>query len=70
MSASSISLALLIVLSAVVLLRWMLKLKPQAAKLGSQKMCPFCGLITPRFKAHCMECGKPFTAVAYSISKK
>ena len=25
---------------------------------GSQRMCPFCGLITPRRKACCLECGK------------
>ncbi len=70
MSAASISLDLLIVLFTILLLRWMLKLKPQAARLGSQRMCPSCGLITSRLKARCMECGKPFTAVAYSTSKK
>jgi hypothetical protein len=26
--------------------------------LGSQRMCPFCGLITSRYKACCLECGK------------
>jgi hypothetical protein len=26
---------------------------------GSQRMCPFCGLITPRSKRLCLECGKP-----------
>jgi len=25
----------------------------------SQRMCPFCGLITPRSKRLCLECGKP-----------
>ena len=25
---------------------------------GSQRMCPFCGLITSRRKACCLECGK------------
>jgi|SRR5450755_3453149 hypothetical protein len=25
---------------------------------GSQRMCPFCGLITSSRKAHCLECGK------------
>jgi predicted amidophosphoribosyltransferase len=25
---------------------------------GSQRMCPFCGLITPTAKRTCMECGK------------
>ena len=26
--------------------------------VGSQRMCPFCGLITPRAKRFCLECGK------------
>jgi hypothetical protein len=30
---------------------------------GSQRMCPFCGLITPRSKRLCLECGKPLRAV-------
>jgi hypothetical protein len=25
-----------------------------------QRMCPFCGLITARGKAYCLECGKSF----------
>jgi len=25
---------------------------------GSQRMCPFCGLITSRSKPFCLECGK------------
>jgi predicted amidophosphoribosyltransferase len=69
MNAAHISLDLLIVLFTILLFRWMLKLKPQAARLGSQRMCPSCGLITSRLKARCMECGKPLT-VAYSTSKK
>jgi hypothetical protein len=31
---------------------------PQAREVRSQRMCPFCGLITPRHKACCLECGK------------
>jgi hypothetical protein len=27
-------------------------------KFPSQRMCPFCGLITARAKAFCLECGK------------
>jgi hypothetical protein len=27
---------------------------------ASQRMCPFCGLITPRSKPSCVECGKSF----------
>jgi hypothetical protein len=30
-----------------------------AQKYGSQRMCPFCGLITARSKRLCLECGKP-----------
>jgi hypothetical protein len=70
MNAASIFFGLLIVLFTILLLRRMLKLKPQAARLGSQRMCPSCGLITSRLKANCMECGKPFMAVVYSTSKK
>jgi hypothetical protein len=33
-------------------------LTPQARKVGSQRMCPFCGLITSRYKTSCLECGK------------
>lgn len=69
MNAASISFGLLIVVFTTLLLRWMLKLKPQAARLGSQRMCASCGLITSRFKASCMECGEPLTAVVYSTSK-
>jgi len=69
-SVISISLGLLIVLFTILLLRRMRKLKPQAAGYGSQRMCPHCGLITSRLKASCLECGKSFTAVVYSTSKK
>jgi hypothetical protein len=34
------------------------KLKPEIAGFGSQRMCPFCGLITSRSKSSCLECGK------------
>jgi hypothetical protein len=64
-----IYLDVLIVLLSILLLRWMLKLKPQAARLGSQRMCPSCGLITSRFKTNCLECGKPL-AVVYAASEK
>jgi hypothetical protein len=33
-------------------------LAPQAREVRSQRMCPFCGLITPRSKSSCLECGK------------
>jgi hypothetical protein len=32
--------------------------KPPAQTVGSQRMCPFCGLITPRAERFCLECGK------------
>lgn len=35
-------------------------LRPGDRDLGSQRMCPFCGLITPRRKTCCLECGKSF----------
>ena len=49
--------------------RDLIALKDQLAKLftamtaapqplGTQRMCPFCGLITPRAKRKCLECGK------------
>jgi hypothetical protein len=31
---------------------------PAAPGFASQRMCPFCGLITSRSKTSCMECGK------------
>ena len=31
---------------------------PRTREVRSQRMCPFCGLITPRHKAACLECGK------------
>jgi len=33
---------------------------PVAREVRSQRMCPFCGLITPRSKPFCLECGKSF----------
>ena len=70
MNAASISFGLLMVLFTILLLRWMLKPKPEVARLGSQRMCPSCGLITSRLKASCVECGKPFAAAVYSTSRK
>jgi hypothetical protein len=70
MNATSISFGLLIVLFTILLVGWMRKLKPPITGSQSQRMCPSCGLITSRLKASCLECGKPFTAVVYSTSKK
>jgi len=58
MSATSISFGLLVALFAIMMLYGMRRLKPQIAGFGSQRMCPSCGLITSRFKARCLECGK------------
>ena len=33
--------------------------EPRIAAYGSQTICPSCGSITARSKAHCQRCGKP-----------
>jgi transposase len=33
-------------------------LTPPTREVRSQRMCPFCGLITPRHKRSCLECGR------------
>jgi hypothetical protein len=43
--------------------RFRAKLAPQGQQFGSQRMCPFCGLITPRAQRLCLECGKPLRAL-------
>jgi hypothetical protein len=58
MSATSVFFGLLIALFTILLLYRMRRLKPQIAGLGSQRVCPSCGLLTSRFKACCLECGK------------
>ena len=35
-------------------------IKPTTQGFGSQRMCPFCNLITPRSGRRCLECGKAF----------
>jgi hypothetical protein len=41
---------------------WLGKLQaiaaPQTRELRTQRICPFCGLITSRYKMSCLECGK------------
>ena len=32
--------------------------EPATQNFGSQRMCPFCRLITPRSGRFCLECGK------------
>jgi hypothetical protein len=41
-------------------LRQWLHLDPHVRDFTSQRMCPFCQLITPRFESRCLECGKAF----------
>jgi hypothetical protein len=38
-------------------------LRPRTQEVRLQRMCPFCGLITPRAKRSCLECGKSLSAV-------
>jgi hypothetical protein len=33
-------------------------MEPRDGDFASQRMCPFCGLITPRYQTCCLECGK------------
>lgn len=41
-------------------LRKFLKIEPHDGDFASQRVCPFCGLITPRHETSCLECGKSF----------
>ncbi len=43
-------------------LRKFLGMEPHDGDFASQRICPFCGLITPRHEAGCLECGKTFKA--------
>jgi hypothetical protein len=57
MAAIGICLGVLAVVFAAVM-SYRMRLRPQMAGYASQRMCPACGLITPRAKAACLECGK------------
>ncbi len=39
-------------------LRKFLKMEAHDGDFASQRVCPFCGLITPRYESCCLECGK------------
>ena len=39
-------------------LRKMLGMQAHDGDFASQRVCPSCGLITPRFETCCLECGK------------
>ncbi len=41
------------------------KLNLPPAGFRSQRMCPFCGLITPRGRALCLACGKRLPAMQF-----
>ena len=47
---------------AAALLRKTLGMEAQNGDFASQRVCPFCGLITPRFETCCLECGKALKA--------
>jgi ribosomal protein S27AE len=64
MSAIQIWLGLLIAIFAVLLLYKIRKLKPPVTGYRLQRMCPFCGLITSRLKARCLECGRSLITVS------
>lgn len=38
--------------------RKMFRMEPHDGDFASQQVCPFCGVITPRFETRCLECGK------------
>ena len=64
MNTIEIGVSLLAVVFAFGLFYRMHRLKLQVAGFASQRMCPACGLITPRSKAACLECGKPFLSAS------
>ena len=64
MGAIRITFGLLIATFAILLLYKIRMLKPQVTGYGLQRMCPYCGLITSRLKAHCLECGRSLIAVS------
>ena len=39
-------------------LRKWVRMNPNNGDFTSQRMCPFCGLITSRYESCCLECGK------------
>ena len=39
-------------------MRKMLGIEAHDGDFASQRVCPFCGLITPRYETCCLECGK------------
>jgi hypothetical protein len=41
-------------------LRKALRMEARDGDFASQRMCPSCGLITPRHESCCLECGRSF----------
>jgi len=39
-------------------LRKMLRMERRDGDFASQRVCPFCARITPRYETCCLECGK------------
>jgi hypothetical protein len=39
------------------------KLPPRTQEVRSQRMCPFCSLITPRHNKSCLECGRALNPI-------
>lgn len=64
MNVIGIGVSVLAVVFAVLVVYRMRRLKPQMAGYAAQRMCPACGLITPRSKAACLECGRMFVKPA------
>lgn len=58
MHVIGICVGVLVAVFAVVMTYRTRRIRPQMAGYASQRMCPACGLITPRAKAACLECGK------------
>jgi hypothetical protein len=63
-SVMNVSVGMLIAIFTMLLFFRMRRLKAHMATVGSQRMCPACGLITSRLKACCLECGKLLPAAA------
>jgi hypothetical protein len=62
MGAIWIGAGLAAVVLAVAAVYWMRRVEPQIKGYASQRMCPACGLITPRANLACLECGKVIAA--------
>jgi ribosomal protein S27E len=62
MGAIWIYVGVVAVVFAVVAVYRMRRMKPQMKGYALQRMCPACGLITPRANLVCLECGKVMVA--------